>query len=137
MSFMKLRKIIKKLKSHLFYKEHGFFNINLWKKWKCIFLYFISFYFNCFLPLEYVVKPPLKWMNRYMGQSIQEWTSKISGRQPLKRLKWYGLLKLKLFENCLPQILLGSFLNTVSPYIAQLRQQQFFSHEPNPSLKDL
>ena len=76
-------------------------------------------------------------MNRYMEQSIQEWTSKISGRQPLKRLKRYGLLKFKLFENCLPQILLGSFLNTVSPYIAQLRQHHFFSHEPNPSLKDL
>ena len=27
-----------------------------------------------------------------MSQSIQEWTSKICGRQPLKNLKKYGLL---------------------------------------------
>ena len=28
-----------------------------------------------------------------MGQSIQEWTNKISGRQSLKNMKSYGLLK--------------------------------------------
>ena len=33
--------------------------------------------------------------------------SKICGRQPLKKLKWYGLLK-----GCLPQNLLAPFLNT-------------------------
>ena len=32
--------------------------------------------------------------------------SKICGRQPLKNFKWYGLL------SCIPQILLGPFLNT-------------------------
>ena len=31
--------------------------------------------------------------DHYLGQSIQEWTSKICGRQPLKTLKGYGLLK--------------------------------------------
>ena len=39
--------------------------------------------------------------------------SKILGRQPY--LKCYGLLyQLKLFKGCLPQVLLGPFLNTVS-----------------------
>ena len=37
--------------------------------------------------------------------------SKICGRQPLKNLKGYGLL---LFKGCIPQILLGLFLNTLS-----------------------
>ena len=42
--------------------------------------------------------------------------SKICGRQPLKSLKWYGLLvyHFKFFKGCLPQILLGPFLNTFS-----------------------
>ena len=44
--------------------------------------------------------------------------SKICGRQPLKKLKGYGLRKqnvpLKFFKICLPQILLGPFLNTLS-----------------------
>ena len=44
--------------------------------------------------------------------------SKICGRQPLKNLKGYGLLKrtnhFKFFKGCLPQILLGPFLNTLS-----------------------
>ena len=52
-----------------------------------------------------------------MGQSIQEWTSKISERQPLKNLKGYGVLKrpysFKFFEDCLSEILLGPFLNTL------------------------
>ena len=30
---------------------------------------------------------------RHVGQIIQEWTSKICGRQSLKNLKGYGLLK--------------------------------------------
>ena len=46
--------------------------------------------------------------------------SKICGMQPLKMLKWYGLLKriislhFKLFKACIPQILLGQFLNNLS-----------------------
>ena len=45
--------------------------------------------------------------------------SKICGRQPLKNVKGYGLLKqgyslLKIFKGCLPQILLGPLLNTFS-----------------------
>ena len=38
--------------------------------------------------------------------------SKIWGRQPLKYLKGYGLLKTG--EGCLPQILVSPFLNTFS-----------------------
>ena len=45
--------------------------------------------------------------------------SKIYGRQTLKNLKGYGLLKadyvpFKFFKGCLPQILLSPFLNTLS-----------------------
>ena len=57
-----------------------------------------------------------------MGPSIQEsiGLSNICGRQPLKNLKGYGLLKhipsypFNFFKGCLPQILLGPFLNTLS-----------------------
>ena len=65
-----------------------------------------------------------------MGRSIQEWTSKICGRQPLKTLKRYGLLDMvclrrpypfKLFKGCPPQILLGPLLNTSSQIIHQLK----------------
>ena len=37
--------------------------------------------------------------------------SKICGRQPLKKLKGYGPFTFKFFKGCLPQILLGPFLN--------------------------
>ena len=37
--------------------------------------------------------------------------SKIRRRQPLKILKWYHF---KFFEGCLPQILFGPFLNTLT-----------------------
>ena len=65
-----------------------------------------------------------------IGQSIQEWTSKICGRQPLKTLKRYGLLDMiclrrsypfKLFKGCPPQIFFGPLLNTSSQIIHQLK----------------
>ena len=43
--------------------------------------------------------------------------NKICGRQSLKNLEGYGLFKgqpFKFFKGCLPQILLGPFLNTLS-----------------------
>ena len=42
--------------------------------------------------------------------------SKICGRQPFKNLNGYGLLiiSLQIFKGCLPQILPGPFLNTLS-----------------------
>ena len=42
--------------------------------------------------------------------------SKICGRQPLKYLKWHGLL-LKIFKDCLPQTFLGPFLNTLTYFV--------------------
>ena len=33
----------------------------------------------------------LERLYHHMGQGIQAWTSKMCGRQPLKKLKWYGL----------------------------------------------
>ena len=53
-----------------------------------------------------------------LEQSIQECTKETCGRQPLKYLKGYGLLRrpypLKFFKGCLPRILLGPFFNTLS-----------------------
>ena len=49
---------------------------------------------------------------------FQSGPSKICGRQPLKNLKGYGLLKwtisLQIFKGCLSPILLGPLLNTLS-----------------------
>ena len=49
---------------------------------------------------------------------IKNGPSEIYGRQPLKNLKGYGVLKktisLKIFKGYLPQNLLGPFLNTLS-----------------------
>ena len=52
----------------------------------------------------------------YMWDKIfKNGTSKICGRQPFKILKWYGLLLVDYTpEDCLPQILLGAFMNTLS-----------------------
>ena len=51
-------------------------------------------------------------------------SSKICGRQPLKKLKGYGVLEqtisLQIFKGCLPQILLGIFLNTLSHLLKDL-----------------
>ena len=40
--------------------------------------------------------------------------SKICGRQPLKTFKWSRPYHMKFFKGCLPQILLGPFLNTLT-----------------------
>ena len=47
----------------------------------------------------------------YMWESIQEWTSKTCGRQSSCLSRPYPS---KSFKGCLPQILLGPFLNTLS-----------------------
>ena len=59
---------------------------------------FIFFFIHLFIYLFSIYKLVL-------GQSIQEWTQQIFGRQPLKNLKWYGLPR---------QILLSPFLNSLS-----------------------
>ena len=53
-------------------------------------------------------------MDSFMRQVFKNGPSKICGRQPLKNLKGYGLLN-TVFKDCLPQILLGAILNTLSP----------------------
>ena len=54
----------------------------------------------------------------YEGQIGQNGPRKIWGRQPLRDLKGYVLLRLtilfKFFKGCLPQILFDLFLNTLS-----------------------
>ena len=56
--------------------------------------------------------------NNIWGKVLKNGRSKICGKQPLKYLKGYGLLKqnysLKFFESSLPQIFLGPFLKTLS-----------------------
>ena len=53
--------------------------------------------------------------------------SKICGRKPLKNLKWYGVCL-----DCLPQILLGPFLNILIPrLIGSLEWPIFFSRTLN------
>ena len=63
---------------------------------------------------ENLTKPIIyKW-----DEIFKNGASKISGRQALTTLKWYGLLKhtisLQIFYGCLPQISFGPFLNTLS-----------------------
>ena len=55
--------------------------------------------------------------NSIWDREFKKGRSKICGRQSLKNLKGYGLPKadhapFKFFKGCLPQILLGPFLNT-------------------------
>ena len=57
---------------------------------------------------------------------VKNGPSKICGRQPLKSLKWwYGLLRqtisLQILKGCLPLILLGPFLNTLT-HISHIMQ---------------
>ena len=47
----------------------------------------------------------------YLEESIQEWPSEICATQSLKILTKYPI---KFFKDCLLQILLGPFLNTLS-----------------------
>ena len=53
------------------------------------------------------------------GKIFKNGPSKICGRRPLKNLKWYMVClnrqyHFSFFKDCLPQILLSSFLNTLS-----------------------
>ena len=47
----------------------------------------------------------------YLEESIQEWSSEICATQSLKILTKYPI---KFFKDCLLQILLGPFLNSLS-----------------------
>ena len=49
----------------------------------------------------------------YMGQSIQEWTKLNLWKTAFKKFKG-GMVCFRFFKGCLPQVLLGPFLNTLS-----------------------
>ena len=51
------------------------------------------------------------WQGSKWDKVFKNGPSKICGRQPSKNLKGYGL---QIFKGCLPQILLGPFLNTLT-----------------------
>ena len=54
------------------------------------------------------MKTPLSKISYTWDKVFKNGPSKICGRQPLRNLKWYGLLK-----GCLLQIILDPFLNTL------------------------
>ena len=60
-------------------------------------------------------------MNYIRVKVFKNEPSKISGRQPLKNLKDYGLLS----TGCLPQILLSPFLNTLSHRSIKVKGKPF------------
>ena len=67
---------------------------------------------------HFIILSPWYRNSLHMGDKVfKNGPSKIYGRQPLKNLKGYGLLKptisLQIFEGCRPQILLGPFLITL------------------------
>ena len=60
---------------------------------------------------------PLKTSETFHDKVFKTGLSKICGRQPLKNLRGYGLFK--FFKGCLPHILLGPFLKTLSHFITR------------------
>ena len=75
--------------------------------------------FSAFQDL-FISKPfaAVKKMLAYMGESIQEWTKQNLWKAAFKSFEgvWSALGRpypLKFFKDCLPQIWLGSFLNTL------------------------
>ena len=58
-----------------------------------------------------------------MGKGIQEWTKKICGSQPLKNLKWYGLLRqiisFQFFQRLSCKKFTWSIIAFLDPYIGQ------------------
>ena len=77
------------------------------------------FAFSAFQDL-FISKPfaAVKKMLAYMGESIQEWTKQNLWKAAFKSFGgvWSALGRpypLKFFKDCLPQIWLGSFLNTL------------------------
>ena len=67
-------------------------------------------------------------LNHIWDKVFKNGPSKISGRQPLKNLKGYGLLKqairCKFFIGCHAQISLGPFSNTLSQSILLILKNQ-------------
>ena len=72
---------------------------------------------------RYLAESQMRLCSVYIRDKVfKNGPSKTCGRQPLKNLKRYDLLKIcfswpyhfKFFKGCLPQILLSPFLNTLS-----------------------
>ena len=60
----------------------------------------------------------------HSGKGIQEWSKWNLWKTALKNLKWYGHLKqtilpyhFKVFNSCIPQILLGQLLNNMTQFL--------------------
>ena len=86
------------------------------------FIYIILYYFSFFLNFIYIKFLVRTWLFVLLKTDIwdkvfKNGPSKICGWQPFKILKGYGLFKQtishKFFKVCLPQVLLGPFLNTL------------------------
>ena len=92
------------------------------EKWPNILLKF----FKCAWPFFVIMHKRVKrfWEKATItrtiwGKLFKNGSSKIYWRQPLKNLKWCGQPKqtpchLRFFKGCLPQTLLGLFLNTLT-----------------------
>ena len=95
--FMKLKKIKNNLwwvlALHL--KKTGFFNINIRKKWKCLFL------FHNWFPMKFVSKYLLKLikrrakvqeqnLSRQIALNFDQWNAFYENYKPMR--VWYGLL---------------------------------------------
>ena len=77
------------------------------------------------------------WLiNNLLRKCIDRWDnvfengpSEIYGGQPLKNLKWYGLLSgpyhLKFFKDCFPQVLFGPCLNICPIYPLKMISWKF------------
>ena len=52
------------------------------------------------------------WVRLHVGQNFQEWTKEILWKAAFKKFEGF-----KIFKGCLPQILLGPPLNTLSSVI--------------------
>ena len=61
--------------------------------------------------------------NGHMGQGIQEWTKQNLWKTAFKKFEAiWSAYHFKFFKGCLPQILLGPFLNTLSHTLLQMLQ---------------
>ena len=58
-----------------------------------------------------------------MGQSIQEWTKENLWKIAFKKIDGLAAVSLQFFKGCLPQILPGPFLNTLSQIVPTTRLQ--------------
>ena len=73
----------------------------------------------------------MKASNAKWDKVFKNGPSEICGRQPLKNFKGYSLLKqtitLQIFKGCIPKIILGPFLNTLSQMMKVWQNSFYFS----------